>query len=74
MAVVSALRSFDREDSKEYKVPIEMTDSGDPAMTATATLTVIIGDANDNRMYPGQKDIKVYKYLVILLLCNLSST
>ena len=74
MAVVSALRSFDREDSKEYKVPIEMTDSGDPAMTATATLTVIIGDANDNRMYPGQKDIKVYKYLVILILCNLSST
>ena len=65
MAVVSSLRSFDREQQKEYLVPIVIKDSGNPPMTGTSTLTVIIGDSNDNKMQPGAKDILVYNYMVI---------
>ena len=64
MAVVSSLRSFDREQQKEYLVPIVIKDSGNPSMTGTSTLTVVIGDSNDNKMLPGQKDIMVYNYMV----------
>ena len=63
MAVVSSLRSFDREQQKEYLVPIVIKDSGNPSMTGTSTLTVVIGDSNDNKMQPGQKDIMVYNYM-----------
>ena len=34
------------------------------SMTGTSTLTVIIGDSNDNKMQPGSKDILVYNYMV----------
>ena len=64
MAVVSSLRSFDREQQKEYLVPIVIKDSGNPSMTGTSTLTVVIGDSNDNKMQPGQKDIMVYNHMV----------
>lgn len=64
MAVVSSLRSFDREQQKEYLVPIVIKDSGNPSMTGTSTLTVVIGDSNDNKMQPGQKEIMVYNYMV----------
>lgn len=64
MAIVSALRSFDREQQKEYLVPIIIKDSGNPSMTGTSTLTVVIGDMNDNKMQPGHKDIMVYDYMV----------
>nr|CAD7587463.1 unnamed protein product [Timema genevievae] len=60
MAVVSSLRSFDREQQKEYLIPI---DSGNPAMSGTSTLTVVIGDVNDNKMQSGAKDIFVYNYM-----------
>ena len=39
-------------------------DSGNPSMSGTSTLTVIIGDENDNKMQPGQKEIMVYNYMV----------
>ena len=45
-------------------VPIVIKDSGNPSMTGTSTLTVVIGDSNDNKMQPGQKDIMVYNYMV----------
>ena len=64
MAVVTSLRSFDREKQKEYLIPIVIKDSGNPSMSGTSTLTVIIGDTNDNKMQPGQKDIMVYNYMV----------
>ncbi len=64
MAVVSSLRSFDREEQKEFLVPIVIKDSGNPKMSGTSTLTVIIGDINDNKMHPGHKDILVYNYMV----------
>ncbi|XP_023032143.1 neural-cadherin isoform X4 [Drosophila willistoni] len=62
MAVISSLRSFDREQQKEYMIPIVIKDHGSPAMTGTSTLTVIIGDVNDNKMQPGSKEIFVYNY------------
>lgn len=62
MAIVSSLRSFDREQQKEYLIPIVIKDHGNPAMTGTSTLTVVIGDVNDNKMQPGSKDIFVYNY------------
>lgn len=64
MAVISSLRSFDREQQKEYLIPIVIKDSGNPAMTGTSTLTVIIRDVNDNKMQPGSKEIFVYNYMV----------
>ncbi|KDR14826.1 Neural-cadherin [Zootermopsis nevadensis] len=63
MAVVTSLRSFDREQQKEYLIPIVIKDSGNPAMSGTSTLTVVIGDVNDNKMQPGTKDIFVYNYM-----------
>lgn len=72
MAVVSSLRSFDREQQKEYLVPIVIKDSGNPSMTGTSTLTVVIGDSNDNKMQPGQKDIMVYNYMVSNVWLHLS--
>ncbi|XP_011867959.1 PREDICTED: neural-cadherin-like isoform X1 [Vollenhovia emeryi] len=62
MAVVSSLRSFDREQQKEFLIPIVIKDSGNPSMSGTSTLTVIIGDVNDNKMQPGSKEIFVYNY------------
>lgn len=70
MAIVSSLRSFDREQQKEYLIPIIIKDSGDPLMSGTSTLTVIIGDINDNKMQPGSKDIFAYNYAVSYRLEN----
>lgn len=72
MAVISSLRSFDREQQKEYLIPIVIKDSGNPAMTGTSTLTVIIRDVNDNKMQPGSKEIFAYNYMVIHKLVSKS--
>ena len=58
-----ATRTFDREQRKEYAIPIVISDSGTPnQQTATSTLTVIIGDENDNPMSDGSSSILVYNY------------
>ncbi|KAI9564700.1 hypothetical protein GHT06_008441 [Daphnia sinensis] len=58
-----ATRTFDREERKEYAVPIIISDSGQPtSLTATSTLTVVIGDENDNPMSDGSSAILVYNY------------
>nr|CAD7430770.1 unnamed protein product [Timema monikensis] len=62
-AVVSSLRSFDREQQKLYPIPIVIKDSGKPSRSSTNTLTVTIGDVNDNQIQPGFKDISVYSYM-----------
>ncbi|XP_050321161.1 putative neural-cadherin 2 isoform X1 [Bactrocera neohumeralis] len=62
IAIVSSLRPFDREQQKSYLIPIEIKDNGTPPMTGTSTLTVIIGDVNDNKMLPGSKEVVVYNY------------
>ena len=72
LAVISSLTSFDREKQKEYLIPIVIRDDGYPPMSATSTISVVIGDVNDNKMSPGQKSIMVYKYKVIRFLeCNI---
>ncbi|XP_069678927.1 DE-cadherin [Periplaneta americana] len=53
---------FDREQQKKYLIPIAITDSGKPPQTGTSTLTVEIGDENDNPMKEGHSSIFVYNY------------
>ncbi|KAM4618313.1 neural-cadherin-like [Polymixia lowei] len=59
-ATLTALRRFDRERQKEFLLPVVMIDSGRPPMTATNTLTITIGDQNDNAHEPGEKDVYVH--------------
>lgn len=61
-AMITALRTFDREQQKEYLLPILMTDSGSPPLSSTSTLTVIIGDRNDHPHAPGHSEFIVYNY------------
>jgi hypothetical protein len=60
--IITSLVKFDREKCKEYYLPIIMKDSGHPAMSGTNTLTIVIGDINDNHHHSGHKDILVYSY------------
>ncbi|ESO86530.1 hypothetical protein LOTGIDRAFT_167053 [Lottia gigantea] len=64
--VIFTKAEFDREKQKYYYIPIVMWDmrgKGDPnSQTGTNTLTVEIGDINDNPHNPGHKDIFVYNY------------
>ncbi|XP_014220809.1 DE-cadherin [Trichogramma pretiosum] len=53
---------FDREACKSYTIPIAIRDSGNPPLTGTSELIVIIGDVNDNAMLPGSSSIFVYNY------------
>lgn len=62
VAHVSTKQVLDREVQKEYQVPIVIRDNGNPALSATSYLTVIVGDINDNKMHPGSKTIFVYNY------------
>jgi hypothetical protein len=45
---VTIQRSLDREETPRHQVKILAIDDGDPPKTATATLTVIVQDINDN--------------------------
>ncbi|XP_046385444.1 DE-cadherin isoform X3 [Ischnura elegans] len=54
--------SFDREETKYYLIPITIRDSGLPPMTGTSTLTLVIGDENDNAMQSGSSSVFVYNY------------
>ncbi|XP_049902259.1 neural-cadherin [Epinephelus moara] len=65
-AGITALRTFDRERQKEYRLPILMIDSGSPPMSSTSTLTVVIGDRNDHPHSPGHTNFIVYSYERIL--------
>lgn len=62
VAHVFTKQVLDRESQKEYKVPIIIRDSGNPPLAGTNYLTVVVGDVNDNKMYPGSKTIIVYNY------------
>ncbi|XP_074864923.1 neural-cadherin-like [Carettochelys insculpta] len=61
-ATITALRSFDREEQKVFHVPIIIRDSGNPSLSATNTLTITIGDENDNSHEAGHKEIFVYTH------------
>lgn len=60
MATITALRSFGREKQKVFHLPIAIADSGIPAISSTNTLTITIGDENDNCHKSGHKEIYVY--------------
>lgn len=55
---------FDREQMKYYYLPIIMWDMDGKtgSMTATNTLTITIGDENDNTLEAGNQNILVYNY------------
>uniref|UniRef100_A0A182N916 Cadherin n=1 Tax=Anopheles dirus TaxID=7168 RepID=A0A182N916_9DIPT len=57
-----ALVEFDREEQKEYRVPILISDSGNKSMSDVSILQLVIGDDNDNEMRPGESRIFVYNY------------
>ncbi|XP_061097128.1 neural-cadherin [Conger conger] len=61
-ALVTVLRTFDRERQKEYLLPVLMIDSGTPPMSSTSTLTVTIGDRNDHPHTAGHSEFIVYSY------------
>jgi len=52
--------SFDREAQKQYEIPIKISDN--QGLNAVSTLILVIGDKNDNPMYPGKSEIFVYNY------------
>ncbi|XP_055789881.1 neural-cadherin-like [Salvelinus fontinalis] len=60
-ATLTALRRFDRERQREFLLPVVMTDSGRPPMTVTNTLTITVGDQNDNAHQEGEKEIYVHR-------------
>ncbi|KAI8128554.1 DE-cadherin [Lucilia cuprina] len=53
---------FDREEQKDYYIPIRISDSGHPKMSSVSILHLIIGDVNDNAMSEGSSRITVYNY------------
>lgn len=61
-AALTALRTFDRERQKQYRLPILLSDSGSPPASSTSTLTVVIGDRNDHPHAAGHSDFIVYAY------------
>ncbi|XP_010172162.2 neural-cadherin [Antrostomus carolinensis] len=61
-ALLTALRTFDREVQKVFYLPILITDSGIPPMSSTNTLTVNIGDQNDHPHSAGYMECLIYSY------------
>ncbi|XP_072278551.1 neural-cadherin-like [Pyxicephalus adspersus] len=59
-ASIQTQRIFDRELEKEFHLPVIITDSGNPPMSATNTLTITIGDENDNGHKEGHKEVFAY--------------
>ncbi|XP_077979104.1 neural-cadherin-like [Glandiceps talaboti] len=60
MLEVSAKKEFDREEFAFYYIPVKLSDT--LGLSATRTLTVKIGDLNDNAPEPATKTINVYSY------------
>ena len=71
--IITSLKTFDRERLKEYHIPVIIRDSGSPPISGTNTLTVVIGDVNDNKHRPAHKHVLAYTYpgIVIYLLTYL---
>uniref|UniRef100_F6UJH5 Uncharacterized protein n=1 Tax=Ornithorhynchus anatinus TaxID=9258 RepID=F6UJH5_ORNAN len=61
-ALLTALSTFDREVQETFHLPILITDSGDPHLSATHMLTVTVGDRNDHAHAPGHLECLVYAF------------
>lgn len=59
---LKALVTFDREEQKEYFIPISISDNGSPQQSNISYLHLVIGDINDNEMKEGSSSIFVYNY------------
>uniref|UniRef100_A0A915JC44 Uncharacterized protein n=1 Tax=Romanomermis culicivorax TaxID=13658 RepID=A0A915JC44_ROMCU len=61
---IVATKPLDREGpyGKEIFLPIKVSDSGSPRMSALRNFRIEIGDVNDNPMTDGQSVIYVYDY------------
>lgn len=59
---LQAYESFDREQQKDYYIPINIADSGEERQANVSILHLIIGDVNDNAMQEGQSNVFVYNY------------
>ena len=71
-ALVSTKAEYDREKTKYYLMQIVMWDMRGHkdahlfSMSGTNTLTIEIGDENDNKHGPGHKEIFIYNYKGVL--------
>lgn len=65
---LESLKTLDREEVKQYLIPIAIGDSGYPSLTGTSTLTLIVSDENDNPMKYGESSIFVYNYKVSFII------
>lgn len=59
---LTALMKFDREEQKEYFIPILISDAGSPQQSNVSFLHLVVGDENDNPMETGKSAIFVYNY------------
>ncbi|KPM04401.1 Cadherin-like protein 1 [Sarcoptes scabiei] len=59
-AILYSKISFDREEQKQYQVPIVVSDAANPSKSSTSLVTVIVGDLNDNQQKDGWKNVLVY--------------
>ena len=57
---LDTLVTFDREEQKQYSIPIRVEDN--QGMAAVSHLKLVIGDKNDNPMANGASTIFVYNY------------
>ncbi|XP_018548660.1 protocadherin beta-15-like [Lates calcarifer] len=56
--VIHAVRSFDYEQFRSFKVHVMARDNGSPPLSSNVTVSVFISDVNDNSpqiLYPGQE-------------------
>ena len=58
--VFETMATFDREEVALYRLIITADDGGSPSQTGTTTVTVTIGDVNDNVPKPGHADVFIY--------------
>ncbi|XP_075675541.1 putative neural-cadherin 2 isoform X3 [Dermatophagoides pteronyssinus] len=59
-AILYSRQTFDREQQKQYQIPIVVNDSGYPSLSSTTFITITIGDINDNDMKDGWKNVHVF--------------
>ena len=59
---LSVRRGLDRESVPEYLLVVTANDNGDPPLTGTAYITILVEDANDNDPVTGHQSVYIYLY------------
>ena len=60
--VLTVAAGLDREDTAEHRLVITASDNGDPSLTATTAITILVGDVNDNDPTGGHQVIYLYLF------------